>query len=83
MIKRDEIAGPSCLTHAADDAPLFVLRANDVLAPMAVQHWANEYFVKHSLANTFTTERRNKWEEALSIARAMAKWRENKQENGS
>lgn len=30
----------SCLNKAADDEPLFILRAQDVLAPIAVQYWA-------------------------------------------
>jgi hypothetical protein len=40
-IKRDEIADPnSCLNRAADDEPIFVLRAKDMLAPKLVRDWA-------------------------------------------
>lgn len=40
-IKRDEIADPnSCLNHAADDEPIFVLRAKDPLAAKLVEEWA-------------------------------------------
>ncbi|MCG8407781.1 MAG: hypothetical protein MI923_21485 [Phycisphaerales bacterium] len=28
------------LEKVADDEPIFVLRARDVIAPMAVEHWA-------------------------------------------
>ena len=41
MRKRDELANPnSCFNKAADDEPIFVLRANDRLAPAAVFEWA-------------------------------------------
>ncbi len=40
MLKRDEIATPtSCLNKAADDEPVFVLRAKDPLAARVVRHW--------------------------------------------
>lgn len=41
MLKKDELASPtSCLNKAADDEPIFVLRASDVLAPDVVRLWA-------------------------------------------
>lgn len=40
MLKCDEVAGPSCLTKAADDEPVFVLRGQDKLAPALVRAWA-------------------------------------------
>jgi hypothetical protein len=40
-IKRDEISDPnSCLNRAADDEPVFVLRAKDPLAAKLVEDWA-------------------------------------------
>jgi len=42
MIKRDELADPtSCINKAADDEPVFVLRASDALAPIVVRLWAD------------------------------------------
>jgi len=32
--------GEGCLGKAADDEPVFVLRAQDILAPMAIRDWA-------------------------------------------
>lgn len=41
MLKKDEIADPnSCLNKAADDEPVFVLRAQDACAPTHVRDWA-------------------------------------------
>ena len=37
MIKRLELIGPSCLTSAADDEPIFVLKSTDELAPSIVR----------------------------------------------
>lgn len=31
----------SCLTKAHDDEPIFVLRANDAIAPSTVRSWAD------------------------------------------
>lgn len=42
MLKTDELHNPdSCLNKAALNEPLFVLRAQDVLAPRVVEFWAN------------------------------------------
>lgn len=41
MIKATELSSPSsCLNKAAPDEPLFVLRAKDPVASMAIRHWA-------------------------------------------
>lgn len=41
MLKREELTlRGSCLNKARSDEPLFVLRANDPLAPQTVRHWA-------------------------------------------
>ena len=42
MIKREELTNPSsCLNRAADDEPIFVLRAHDQCAVATVLAWAN------------------------------------------
>lgn len=72
MIKRDEIKGPSCLTKAEDDEPLFVLRANDRLAPQIVRQWAAAYRI--SKGDTISALQLTKYYEALALAKAMEKW---------
>lgn len=32
--------GDSCYNKAADDEPIFTIRAQDALAPMVVEYWA-------------------------------------------
>ncbi len=41
LTKAETIAGPSCLTKAADDEFVFVLRAKDPCAPAAIRAWAD------------------------------------------
>ena len=55
-----------CLRKAADNEPIFVLRAQDALAPDAVRGWAFEARRK-GLS-------RAKFQEAMAVADAMEKW---------
>jgi len=57
-----------CLARAADNEPLFILRAKDLLAPLAVRDWA-----KRADAAGVSQE---KIAEALSLAREMEAWQE-------
>lgn len=43
--------GRGCLGRAADDEPLFVLRAQDKSAPYVVRHWAacNKFTLDHAM----------------------------------
>ncbi len=67
----------SCLNKAHDDEPIFVLRANDELAPAAVRRWAFEYFLsKDKGQNLLTDKQRAKYEEALKLADEMEEWRQ-------
>ncbi len=54
------------LANAADDEPIFVLRATDVLAEEAVRHWA-----AHALYKGVPPA---KVQEALGVADAMRAW---------
>lgn len=56
----------SCLNKASHDEPLFVLRAKDPLAPLAIIHWV-----------TMNQERQSpeKLAEALKVAEEMEQWR--------
>jgi hypothetical protein len=75
MIKSAEIAGPSCLTRAADDEPLFVLRAHDELAPDIVRAWAERYRAHKAKTAPLTDREYRKYLEALSLAETMDAWR--------
>jgi uncharacterized protein (UPF0147 family) len=55
----------SCLAKAADDEPIFVLRAQDKSAPRTVRRWASD--------NKATLDRA-KYEEAHALADEMEAW---------
>ncbi len=75
MIKIQELHGPSCLTAAADDEPLFVLRANDELAPQLVREWAESYYdMKKDFSFHLTPQQHAKYTAALKLAIAMENW---------
>jgi hypothetical protein len=52
--------------RAADDEPVFVLRAKDILAPRTVRYWANQ-------AERFKVSK-EKVEEARYLANQMESW---------
>lgn len=67
MIKRMELLTPtSCLNRAHPEEPVFVLRAKDPLAAMAVRHWATMAFGRHEA---------DKLKEAEKLADQMDAWR--------
>jgi len=67
MRKQQELTDPtSCLNRAQSDEPLFVLRAKDPLASMAVRHWITMALGVHE------DEKRK---EAHGIAASMDEWR--------
>jgi hypothetical protein len=69
-LKRYEISDPnSCLNRAADDEPVFVLRAKDPLAAKLVEDWAAKAVLEglHDDA---------KIQAAYRFAQAMKAWRE-------
>ena len=71
MIRSEEIAdGDSCLNNAADDEPLFVLRANDPLAPVVVSYWSK-------LAYETGLHEIGKAAKAASVPGEMREWRAN------
>jgi hypothetical protein len=73
MLKQDEVSNPdSCLNRAAIDEPVFVLRANDPLAPIMVRSWAERY-----IASKFgrpSAQQARKYYEALRSASLMEAW---------
>lgn len=77
MLKRDELKGPSCLTSAADDEPIFVLKSTDELAPGIVLEWADQYRAsKEAQVGGWTPKQRAKYEEACELATKMLRWQQ-------
>jgi hypothetical protein len=67
MLKKDEVSNPkSCLNKAADDEPVFVLRAKDPIAAEVVRDWAERAFGKHE---------DDKIDDANQLATQMERWR--------
>ena len=61
-----------CYAAAYPDEPLFVLRANDPLAPALVRRWVANYLVAHT---ELTDEHLSKAREAYRVAAEMEAWR--------
>lgn len=57
----------TCLQKAADDEPIFVLRAQDKLAANLVRNWAQQ-------AAMFLGNESPKVQEAFALADAMDRW---------
>lgn len=75
MLKRDELTNPeSCLNKAADNEPVFVLRANDENAAPAVAAWARDYIISKGGWNNMSDAQRKKYNEAMDIASDMRIW---------
>lgn len=71
MIKRHEMDdSTSCLSKARDDEPIFILRAQDILAPIVVKYWA-------TLASDAGVSG-NKCRGAWDLANAMKQWPDRK-----
>ena len=65
--KKEELANPnSCINKAVDDEPIFVLRAQDKLAPILIRLWTD-------LANIHGCSE-NKRVQAWKCARDMEEW---------
>mgnify|MGYP001596414901 CR=1 FL=1 len=64
-IKTEELKS-GCIAKAADDEPVFVLRAQDRLAPALVRAWAS-LAREHGCSD-------EKCNEAVQLARAMEQW---------
>lgn len=78
--KAEVLADPnSCLNKAGDDEPIFVLRANDPLAPEAIEKWALEYIKtktngrKTSILD-LSDNQLKKIQDAFNVARSAQVW---------
>lgn len=75
-LKKVELANPhGCLGAAADDEPIFVLRANDELAPQTVRGWAFDYRERKRAAGAYNKPREAKFNEAMALADLMEEWK--------
>lgn len=84
MLKHAEVSNEfSCLNKAADDEPIFVLRANDEIAPQIVREWASLYRARKADAGELTPERENKYREAMQLANQMEAWKAPSESSGS
>lgn len=84
MIKSKELVGPSCLTSATDDEPIFVLKSTDELAPLIVRQWADMYLMQKSEHPGGPTHKQwNKYHEAKALADQMDQWRSTKTVGGN
>lgn len=81
MNKRQVINGPSCLTRANEDEPVFVLRANDALAPPMIRRWAHAYLLSKGGITLMTSEQLGKYNDALRVAIAMEAYRSKVEDN--
>lgn len=75
MNKAQTIKGPSCLTKAADDEPLFTLRANDPDAAWLVRCWAEAYVKRKGGMARMTKQQLFKYNDAQWVAADMDHWR--------
>lgn len=71
----------ACLAKVADDEPIFVLRAQDRLAPRAIREWADraieQYFIQRGSDNSKVDPAfHRKITEARALADAMEAWQQ-------
>ena len=77
MDKRDELSDSnSCLNRAAPDEPVFVLRANDELAPDLVREWAHRYTELKAADGGLSARQVDKRDEAFRLADRMLAWKD-------
>lgn len=76
MTREELLSGPSCLTNALPDEPLFVLRANDELAQEIVYEWAQRYrALKTRDGQDLSHMQTVKYEDAMRVCDQMLLWR--------
>ena len=60
-----------CLDKAADDEPIFVLRAQDKLAPALVRQWALQMAGHATMRGANAADVASKYAEAMALADRM------------
>ncbi len=83
MLRSQEIISQSsCLNKASDDEPIFVLRANDELAPDIVMKWAFAYRkAKIDAQGEMTQRQMDKYEEAIELSGLMRNWKSSQKDS--
>lgn len=67
------LRGEGCLGKAADDEPVFVLRAKDLVAPSAIEYWSERVRTEAT-----RNESIQKGYQALEVANAFRLWQDAK-----
>lgn len=74
--KLENILDPnSCWNKAEDDEPVFILRANDPVAPANIILWAQQYLSSKGGYYRMSPEHVAKYNDAMNAAEAMRAWR--------
>lgn len=74
--KAENILDPnSCWNRAENDEPVFVLRANDDVAPANIILWAQQYMSSKGGYYRMTPAQVAKYNDAMNTAQAMKEWR--------
>ncbi|HVK55886.1 MAG TPA: hypothetical protein VM532_12765 [Burkholderiales bacterium] len=66
------------LKKAGDDEPIFVLRAQDIMAPTLIRQWAEQLKTQKQINRVPTAEWIEKYDGALRTAAAMDEWKKRK-----
>lgn len=66
MATKAEELKTGCLSRVEDEEPIFILRAQDILAPRIIEHWV--------MLATNIGVNPEKCKEALALAEQMRKW---------
>lgn len=75
--KDENVLNPnSCWNKAANNEPVFVLRAHDPLAAELVTLWAHRYKLSKGDWQRMTPEQQQKFADALTVAREMQQWQD-------
>lgn len=80
MTKDENISDPnSCWNRAAAKEPIFILCANDEIAPIVIKYWARLYLLEKTGQsidiNKLTDKQKEKYLNALMDAEDMIKWK--------
>lgn len=72
-LKKQELID-GCFAKAADDEPIFVLRATDKFAPAIVREWARQFATGQFFSLKASDYWMVKYREAIDLADAMETW---------
>lgn len=67
-----------CFAKAKDNEPIFVLRAQDEIAPYIVTKWAETYRIICKINKCWGKNQKAKFNAAMKTSEAMYNWEEKK-----